>query len=165
MFQKSAKRRIDRVKKSQVRKVASLLAQALRGRANRSRSAGGSGLPAVTSPGFSDEPPDDDDHLRKRDPEVDHPPPPFGAPDQLLVGVMPGVRPLHDPAQTGSERGGLALLRDHPDQLPFLQESAGDIRIVAAVEVYAHRLRRQPQRLRSVEGGSQKWGVVTIGRS
>src|SRR5215211_2263986 len=29
MFQKSAKRRIDRVKKSQVRKVASLLAQAL----------------------------------------------------------------------------------------------------------------------------------------
>src|SRR5215213_5750329 len=31
MFQKSAKRRIDRVKKSQVRKVASLLAQALTG--------------------------------------------------------------------------------------------------------------------------------------
>jgi hypothetical protein len=29
----------------------------LRGRANRSRSASGSGLPAVTGPGFSDEPP------------------------------------------------------------------------------------------------------------
>jgi len=121
-------------------------------------------LPTVTSPGFSDKPPDDDDHVRKRDPEIDHPSSPLRAPHEFLVGVMPGVRPLHDPAQTSSERGRLTLLGDHPDQLSFLQEPAGDVRIVAAVKVHAHRLRRQLQRFQRVEGGSQKWGVVTISR-
>jgi hypothetical protein len=121
-------------------------------------------LPAVTSPSFSDKPPHDDDDVRKRDPEVDYPTPPLRAPHEFLVGVMPRVRPLHDPAQTGSERGRLTLLGDHPDQLSFLQESASDVRLVAAVEVYAHRLGRQPQRFHSIEGGSQQWGVVTISR-
>jgi hypothetical protein len=121
-------------------------------------------LPAVTSPSFSDKPPHDDAYVRKRDPEVDYPTPALRAPHELLVGVMPRVRPLHDPAQTGSERGRLTLLGDHPDQLSFLQESASDVRLVAAVEVYAHRLGRQPQRFHSIEGGSQQWGVVTISR-
>src|SRR5215208_4079810 len=66
--------------------------------ANRSWSAGGSTLPVVTSPGFSEEPAHDDDHVRESDPEVDHPPFPLGTPHQLFVSVLPGVRTLHHPA-------------------------------------------------------------------
>jgi len=44
----------------------------------------------------------------------------------------------------------------------FLQESAGNVQMVAAVEAYAHRLGRQPQRVQGVERGSQKRGVVLL---
>jgi hypothetical protein len=44
-----------------------------------------------------DEPTHDDDYAGEGDPEVDDPPSALGAPDQLLVGVVSGVRALHHP--------------------------------------------------------------------
>src|SRR5215213_8854347 len=67
----------------------------LRGRANRSWSAGRTAFPTVAGPGFSDEPTHDDDRVREGGPEVDDPPPPLGTPHEFLVGVLPGVGPLH----------------------------------------------------------------------
>src|SRR5215210_8853780 len=60
----------------------------LRGCANRSWSARRSTLPTVASPGFSDEPPHDEDHVRESDPEVDDSPFPLGAPREFLVGIV-----------------------------------------------------------------------------
>src|SRR3954447_6282266 len=87
-----------------------LLSLRLRGRANRSGSAIRSTLPTVVGPGFSDEPPHDDDHVREGDPEVYDSPFPLSAPHQLLVGVGPGVGSFHDPPFRCPERGRLALL-------------------------------------------------------
>src|SRR5215208_3815324 len=87
-----------------------------RGSANRSWSARRTGFPTIATPGFSDEPPHDDDHVRKGDPEVDDPSPLLGAPHQLLVGVVPGIGPLDDPSQAGFKRCGLAFLADHTNQ-------------------------------------------------
>src|SRR5215218_10340031 len=73
----------------------------LRGRANRLWFAGGSALPAVADPALSDEPSDHYDHVGERDPEVYDPILPLGTPHQFLVCVVPGVRSLHHPPQTG----------------------------------------------------------------
>jgi thioredoxin reductase (NADPH) len=58
----------------------------LRGCADRSWLPGRSAFPTVAHPAFSDQPPHDDDHLRERHPEIDHPPHALRAPCQLLVG-------------------------------------------------------------------------------
>ena len=55
----------------------------------------GSTLPTVASPRFSDQPAYGDDHVREGEPEVDDPAPALGTPEQLFVGVVPGVRALH----------------------------------------------------------------------
>src|SRR5215203_4979612 len=47
----------------------------LRGCADRSWLPGRSTFPTVAHPAFSDQPPESDDHLRKRHREIDHPPP------------------------------------------------------------------------------------------
>src|SRR5215204_2853485 len=73
-------------------------AERLRGCADRSWSAGRSAFPTVAYPTFPDEPAHDDDHLREGYPEIDHPPPTLCTPHKLLMGVMPGTRPLHHPA-------------------------------------------------------------------
>jgi hypothetical protein len=70
----------------------------LRGSADRSWLSGRTTVPAVASPPFPDEPTHDDDHLREGHPEIDYPFSPLRAPHQLLVGVVPGARPLHYPA-------------------------------------------------------------------
>jgi hypothetical protein len=72
----------------------SWLKHKLRTCANRSRSATGSGLPAVVSPGFSEEPPYDDDHVGKGNPEINDSPFLLGAPHELLMGIAPGVSAL-----------------------------------------------------------------------
>jgi hypothetical protein len=93
----------------------------LRGSANRLRSAARSALPAVVSPGFSIEPPHDDDHLGEGDPEVNDRLTPFGTPHELLVGIIPGVlRALHHPPLRSLQGSRLALLRDHRVQAAIL---------------------------------------------
>src|SRR5215210_6915608 len=54
---------------------------------------------------------------------------------------------LHDPPIRGPERSRLTLLGDHAHQLTVLQEPTGEVRIVAAVEVYASRFGRQCKHL------------------
>src|ERR671916_2816720 len=71
--------------------------QKLRACANRSWSTAGSPLPTEANPGFSDEPAQHDDHLGGGDPQGDDAPPAFGAPHQLLVGVVPRVGAFHHP--------------------------------------------------------------------
>jgi hypothetical protein len=64
-----------------------------------------SALPAVAHPAYPDESPDDDYHVGEGYPEVDHPPIPLGTPHKLLMGVVPGVRPLNHhrkPAVSGA---------------------------------------------------------------
>src|SRR5215211_9023751 len=112
----------------------------LRGRANRLWFAGGSALPAVANPALSDEPSNHYDHVRERDPEVYDPILPLGTPHQFLVGVVPGVRPLHHPAQTGRQRSGHALLGYHAHQAPIFEELAGLLRVVGPIEVDAGML-------------------------
>src|SRR3954468_8407479 len=73
----------------------------LRASANRSRSARRSSLPTVAGPDFSDESPHDDDYIGEGDPEVDHPPLTLRTPCELLVGVVPRVGTLYDPALRG----------------------------------------------------------------
>src|SRR5215212_5336443 len=114
---------------------------------NRSWSTGRSGFPAVAGPAFPDEPPHDDDHVRERHPEVDHPPALLSTPHKLLVRVVPRVRAFHDPALRGLQRGGLAPLSDHAAQAAGLQLFAGDLRVVAAVQVYASPIRQLAERL------------------
>ena len=70
---------------------------------------GGLGFPAVVAPSFPDESPHDD-HLREGHPEVDDPPSPLGAPEELSVGDVPGIGALDDPALRGPKRGRPALL-------------------------------------------------------
>src|SRR5215217_1067067 len=59
--------------------------KAFRACASRSRSAGRSAFPAIMSPSFAGEPPYDDDHVGKGDPEVDDLAPALGTPQELLV--------------------------------------------------------------------------------
>ena len=103
----------------------------LRGRANRSWSAAGSGLPAVADPRFSDEPPYDDDHVGESHPEINHLCSSFRAPHQLLVGVVPGVGAFDNPSSGSGHRSGPALLRDLRYQTTSLQLFAGGLRVVA----------------------------------
>src|ERR671921_92579 len=93
----------------------------LRGRANGLRSAMRSALPTVVDPGLSYESTHDDDHVREGDPEVEGLSPSLGAPDQLLMGVVPGVRTLHHPSLTSPKRSWFALLRDLWDKTTGLQ--------------------------------------------
>src|SRR5829696_9584363 len=92
----------------------------LRGSADRSWLSGRTTFPAVASPALPDEPTHDDDHLRESHPEVDHPSSPLRAPHQLLVGVVPGARPLHYPALRCLKWGWLSLLRDLGEQSTLL---------------------------------------------
>src|SRR5215218_3312676 len=136
----------------------------LRGRANRLWFAGGSALPAVANPALSDEPPNHYDHVRERDPEVYDPILPLGTPHQFLVGVVPGVRPLHHPAQTGRQRSGHALLGYHAHQAPIFEELAGLLRVVGPIEVDAGMLGQLDRRLPvgGVQSGRKKRRIVTI---
>jgi hypothetical protein len=70
----------------------------LRACANRSWLSGGAAFPAVANPAFPDESTHYDDHIGERNPEADDSILPLGTPRQFLVGVMPGVRALDDPA-------------------------------------------------------------------
>src|SRR5215211_3217837 len=63
----------------------------LRACADRSWSAGRSALPTVANPTFPDESPNDDDHVGEGYPEIDDLSPTLRAPNQLLMGVMPGT--------------------------------------------------------------------------
>src|SRR5919107_3853215 len=104
---------------------------------NRSWSACGTGLPAVATPGFSDEPSHDDDRVGEGDPEVHDSPFSLCAPHELLVGVAPRVGPFDYPPLRDSEWVRLALLGNLAYQATLLQEPAGEARGVAAVEIYA----------------------------
>src|SRR5215203_4815049 len=73
----------------------------LRGCADRSWLPGRSAFPTVAHPAFSDQPPHDDDHLRERHPEIDHPSHALRAPHKLLVGVVPKICPFHHPSLSG----------------------------------------------------------------
>ena len=92
----------------------------LRGSADRSRTSGRTIFPAVASPALPDEPTHDDDHLGEGHPKVDHPSSPLRAPHQLLVGVVPGTRPLYHPALRCLKWGRLPLSRDLCEQSTFL---------------------------------------------
>src|SRR3712207_3782161 len=92
----------------------------IRASANKLRSAARPTLPAIAGPAPSDEPTYDDDYLRKGYPEVDYPPPHLGAPHKLLVGVVPGARPLHHPPFCGLQGSWLTPLGDHSVQATVL---------------------------------------------
>src|SRR5918994_7173742 len=105
----------------------------IRACANRSWLSGGSALPTVTNPAFPDKPSHHDDHVGEGDPEVYDPTLPLGTPHKLLMGVVPRVRPLHDPAQAGCERSGRAFFGDHAHEPTLLQKSAGLSRVVGPI--------------------------------
>src|SRR5215216_2927719 len=73
----------------------------LRGCADRSWSAERPAFPAVAGPAFSDQPPHDDDHVRERHPGIDYPPLTLRTPHQLLMCVVPRIRPLNHPTFSG----------------------------------------------------------------
>src|SRR5215213_11213432 len=104
-------------------------------------------------------------HVGEGYPEVNHPPIPLGTPHKLLMGVVPGVRPLNHPPQTGRERGSLALLGDHPHQAPLLMKPTGELRVVGTIQMHARSIRQLRKWLQRVEGRLQEWRVVTVGRS
>src|SRR5918911_3093199 len=104
---------------------------------NRSWSACGTGLPAVATLGFLDEPSHDDDRVGEGDPEVHDSPFPLCAPHELLVGVAPRVGPFDYPPLRVSEWVRLALLGNLAYQATLLQEPAGEGRVRAPVPLYA----------------------------
>jgi len=53
-----------------------------------------SALPAIANPAFPDEPSCEDDYVGEGDPVVDDPPLALGTPEELLVGVVPGIGSL-----------------------------------------------------------------------
>src|SRR5215203_3462374 len=116
----------------------------LRACADRSWLSRRSAFPTVAAPCFPDQSPDCDDHLRERHPEVDHPPHPLRAPEELLVGVVPRARPLHHPPLRRPKRRGLALPRDLPPQPQLPQTLAGEMRVVATVELDVRPLGQRP---------------------
>src|SRR5215217_9502626 len=90
-----------------------------------------------------------------------HLPHPLRAPHQLLVGVVPRACPLDHPPIRGPKRRRLTLPRDLPPQPQLRQTLAGEMRVVAAVEVDARPLGQRPQRLgRRSQGGDQERRVV-----
>src|SRR5215203_5254916 len=76
----------------------------------------GSTLPTVASPSFSYEPAYSDNHVREGDPKFDDPIPALSTPHELLVGVLPGVCALHDPAFCDCQRSRFPFLGDPRDQ-------------------------------------------------
>src|SRR5215217_6120315 len=76
----------------------------------------GSTLPTVASPSFSYEPAYSDNHVREGDPKFDDPIPALSTPHELLVGVLPGVCALHDPAFCACQRSRFPFLGDPRDQ-------------------------------------------------
>jgi hypothetical protein len=75
------------------------------------------------------------------------------------VGVVPGIRALHNPAQTGSERGRLVLLGDLADQATSRQLAASGGRGVGAVEMDARSTRQLSEWLQGIEGRLQEAGA------
>src|SRR5215207_1828544 len=136
----------------------------LRASVNRSWSSGRSALPAVATPAFPDEPPDNDHNIRKGHPEVDHPPTPLRTPHKLLMSVAPGIGSFHNPPQTGSHGRRLALLGDLPCQPTSHQLTAGRGRVVGTIQMHLRPLRHLSQRPQGVKGLTQKRRVVTVGR-
>src|SRR3712207_4385203 len=135
--------------------VTILIQERFRACANRSGSAGRPAFPAVVGPGFSDEPPHDDDRVGKGDPEVDDLSLALGTPQELLVDVGPGVGSLYDPPFGCPERVGGAFLGDRTLQPAFLQEPSDDVGVVGPIEVDTHRLWQPSQRLQSIQGRSR----------
>src|SRR5918994_2280378 len=137
----------------------------LRACANRSWLSGGSALPTVTNPAFPDKPSHHDDHVGEGDPEVYDPTLPLGTPHKLLMGVVPRVRPLHDPAQAGCERSGRAFFGDHAHEPTLLQKSAGLSRVVGPIKVDAGVFRQLHRRLAlgGVEGRRKNRRVMAVG--
>jgi hypothetical protein len=86
-------------------------------------------------PGSPYESANDNDHVGKGNPEVDHSPFPLGTPEELLVSVAPGIGVLDHPAFRSSKRSGFALLGDHAHQAKALQKLSGNLRVVGAVEM------------------------------
>src|SRR5215208_2939592 len=123
-----------------------------------------SALPAGASPGFSYEPPHDDDHIGKRDPEIDDPPLSLGAPHQLLVGVMPRAGAFYHPPFGGCHGSWLALLGNLGSQPASSQLLAGGVTVIGAVEMYARPIGQLSQSLYGVESVGQERRVMAIGR-
>src|SRR5215207_115410 len=99
----------------------------LRACANRSRSSGRSVFPAVVNPGFSDQSPHNDDRVGKGDPEVDDLPLALGTPQELSVGITPGVGSFYDPPFRRPERVRGAFLGDCALQPAFVQQIADHV--------------------------------------
>ena len=127
----------------------------------RSRAASGSAFPAVATPSFSDEPSYDNDHVGESYPEVDDPPLPLGTPEELLVGVVPGINVFDDPPHSGFKRGRLAFLGDHTDQATALQKLSGRLEYSPG---QGGRLSLW-QISNAVDGFAQKRRVVPVCRS
>jgi hypothetical protein len=146
-----------------IRPAADLEVTNIRGCANRSRSATRASLPTVATPGFSDEPPHNDQRLRESDPEVDDSPFLLSTPHQLLMGIAPRVGSFHHPTFCASKRSRLAFLLGNACQPTLLKKfSAHFFRVVGAIEVDAGMLRQLGVGLHSLEGGCQKWRVVAV---
>src|SRR5829696_5571695 len=78
-----------------------------------------------------------------------------------LASLVPRARPLDHPPIRGPKRRRLTLPRDLPPQPQLRQTLAGEMRVVAAVEVDARPLGQRPQRLgRRSQGGDQERRVV-----
>src|SRR5215208_5666608 len=129
---------------------------------NRSRSPGRSPLPTLAGPTFSAEPAHHDDHIREGHPEVDHPSAPLGTPHKLLVGVVPGIRALHNPPQTGPKRNLLTLLGDLAEQATNRQFLAGGGRVVGAIQMNPCPFWQLSERSQGVKGLTQKRRVVAV---
>src|SRR5215203_7498457 len=91
-----------------------------------------------------------------------HPSTSLGTPQELLVGVMPGIRAFDNPAFCGLQRSGLAFLGDHIDQATVSQGLSGKVGVIGTVEVDARLFRQFSNAIQSL---AQKWRVVTVCRS
>src|SRR5215203_4137288 len=77
---------------------------------------------------------------------------------------MPRTRPLYHPALRRLKRGRFSLLGDFGYKPAILQPLAGELGVIASIQIHARPIERDSNRLRGVfESGDQKRRIVAIG--
>jgi hypothetical protein len=145
--------------------VRNLLPGPLRACASRrSWAAAGAVVPAIVGPGAADEPTTDDGGSSQRQPELDHPPAPLGAPAQLAVLVGPGMGPLDHPATASLDRRWQPAGGDLAHHPALGQDLPAWLVVVAGVQVHQGSGGERPDQADGVQGRGQQPIVALVGR-